>query len=258
METAEIPAIIPEHQHTFATEWTKDETGHWHAATCVHTTEKGGFATHTAGDWIVDTPAQIGVVGSKHKECKVCGYTMQTEIIRPLTDTLVKPSDNGGENQVVVTTPDGFAADVELVVTEIAQENFGAYESIAQTVNGEIGFVYDVTLKSNDVTVQPDGTLTIKLLIPTRLQDKNFKLFHLHGSETTEMEYNVDGRYAVVSTDKLSEFIFVGINPDTNGGNGSNGVWIALIVIMCVIILGEAGFFVYRYVFKKKRTEDKK
>lgn len=187
---------------------------------------------------------------------------MITLAIRPLRDTLVKSDDNGGENQVVVTTPEGFSADIELVVTEIAKENYGAYESIAQTVNGEINLIYDVTLKSGGVTVQPDGTLTIKMLIPTQLQGKNFMLFHLHGSEATQIDYSVDGSYAVVTTDKLSEFIFVGektaINPDTNGGNGSNGVWIELIVIMCVIILGEAGFIVYWYVFKKKRTEGKK
>ena len=36
----------PEHEHTFATEWTTDESGHWYGATCEHTDEKSGYAEH--------------------------------------------------------------------------------------------------------------------------------------------------------------------------------------------------------------------
>ena len=41
---------------------------------------------HTPSDWIVDTEAQIGVEGSKHKECTVCGETLETEAIEALTE----------------------------------------------------------------------------------------------------------------------------------------------------------------------------
>ena len=41
---------------------------------------------HTAGDWIVDEPAQVGVNGSKHKECTVCGDTVETKTIPALKD----------------------------------------------------------------------------------------------------------------------------------------------------------------------------
>ena len=34
------------HDHTFATEWSKDATHHWHAATCEHTEEKSDYAEH--------------------------------------------------------------------------------------------------------------------------------------------------------------------------------------------------------------------
>ena len=37
---------IEVHEHTFATEWTSDETYHWHIATCEHTTEVGGKSEH--------------------------------------------------------------------------------------------------------------------------------------------------------------------------------------------------------------------
>ena len=41
---------------------------------------------HTPSDWIVDTEAQIGVAGSKHKECTICGETLETEVIEALTE----------------------------------------------------------------------------------------------------------------------------------------------------------------------------
>ncbi len=38
------------HTHTFATEWSKDESGHWHAATCGHAEEKEDFTAHNYED----------------------------------------------------------------------------------------------------------------------------------------------------------------------------------------------------------------
>ena len=48
----------PVHTHTFSTEWSMDETHHWHAATCEHTTEVSAKSEHTMSDG----------------ECSICGY----------------------------------------------------------------------------------------------------------------------------------------------------------------------------------------
>lgn len=53
-----------EHKHTYSDDWTKDETGHWHVATCDDLKEgdkdyKSGFAAHVWGD---------------DDECDVCHY----------------------------------------------------------------------------------------------------------------------------------------------------------------------------------------
>jgi hypothetical protein len=42
---------------------------------------------HTEGDWVVDIEAQVGVVGSKHKDCTVCGEEVKVEEIPALEDT---------------------------------------------------------------------------------------------------------------------------------------------------------------------------
>ena len=58
------------HTHTYSTEWSHDETFHWHAATCEHTNEISDKAEHTFVNEI----------------CSVCGYEKEA-------DTPVEPEN---------------------------------------------------------------------------------------------------------------------------------------------------------------------
>ena len=62
------------HTHKFAEEWTSDSSGHWHAATCEHTTEVSGKAEHTFGEYVSNNDATTEADGTKTRECSVCGY----------------------------------------------------------------------------------------------------------------------------------------------------------------------------------------
>ncbi len=87
MTTETIPATgSGEHTHSYGSEWKNDADNHWHECSCG---DKKDTAAHTAGEWIIDTPATATTDGSKHKECTVCGYTMATETI---------PATGGGEH----------------------------------------------------------------------------------------------------------------------------------------------------------------
>ena len=87
MATENIPATGGgEHTHSYGSEWKNDADNHWHECSCG---DKKDTAAHTAGEWIIDTPATATTDGSKHKECTVCGYTMATETI---------PATGGGEH----------------------------------------------------------------------------------------------------------------------------------------------------------------
>ena len=71
--------------HTYGTEWTKDESGHWHDSTCdatapTHDAIKGNFAAHTFDEGVETKPADYGVVGEKKFTCTVCGYSYTQEI----------------------------------------------------------------------------------------------------------------------------------------------------------------------------------
>jgi len=71
--------------HTYGTEWTKDESGHWHDSTCgttapTHDVMKKDFAAHTFDEGVETKPADFGVVGEKKFTCTECGYSYTQEI----------------------------------------------------------------------------------------------------------------------------------------------------------------------------------
>lgn len=77
-----IPAL--EHTHKFDNNvWEKDETNHWHPATCGHTDQKGSPEPHVWNEGEVTKPADYGVVGEKKFTCTKCGYE-KTESIDAL------------------------------------------------------------------------------------------------------------------------------------------------------------------------------
>ena len=68
------------HIHTYSEAWTKDETNHWHAATCGHTTEVSGKAEHSFGDWTTTKEATCAQEGKKTVYCTVCEYEKEETI----------------------------------------------------------------------------------------------------------------------------------------------------------------------------------
>ena len=95
--------IIPEpseHEHVWSEDWSSDAAGHWRecsAEDCPVTdnSQKGGYAEHSYGDWVVDTEAAVGQAGSKHRDCTICEYR-ETESISMLPgDSSGSPSPSG-------------------------------------------------------------------------------------------------------------------------------------------------------------------
>ena len=78
LETATIPATGSTHTHSYGTDWKNDADNHWHECSCG---DKKDTAAHTAGEWIIDTPATAATDGSKHKECTVCKNVLETATI---------------------------------------------------------------------------------------------------------------------------------------------------------------------------------
>lgn len=77
------------HTHTYATTWSSDESGHWHAATCEHTSERKDESAHTYQGGkceICNYEHKAHAFGAYSKTenghsqtCSVCGKTVTAE-----------------------------------------------------------------------------------------------------------------------------------------------------------------------------------
>ena len=80
-----------EHTHSYGSEWKYDPDNHWHECSCG---DKADKAAHDF-KWVVDKEATATQKGSKHEECKVCGYKKSAVEI-PATGTPSEPGKPTG------------------------------------------------------------------------------------------------------------------------------------------------------------------
>ena len=76
-------------RHEWASDWSKDIDNHWKECSRCH--EKKDEAAHDF-KWVVDKEATAMQKGSKHEECKVCGYKKAAVEI-PATNSTTEPTD---------------------------------------------------------------------------------------------------------------------------------------------------------------------
>ena len=89
LETGTIPATgSGEHTHSYGSEWKSDADKHWHECSCG---VKDDVAAHSF-KWVIDKEATATKKGSKHEECKFCGYQRPAVEI-PATGSTTKPTD---------------------------------------------------------------------------------------------------------------------------------------------------------------------
>ena len=77
-----------EHTHSYSSDWKSDSINHWHECSCG---DKDDVAAHSF-KWVVDKEATATKKGSKHEECKFCGYQRPAVEI-PATGSTTKPTD---------------------------------------------------------------------------------------------------------------------------------------------------------------------
>lgn len=77
--------VLDSHEHIFAETWGCDETHHWHAAICEHTTERKDYAPHAWDNGTVTVPPTTETEGTKTFTCLSCKRT-KTEVIPPLNE----------------------------------------------------------------------------------------------------------------------------------------------------------------------------
>ena len=71
-----------DHTHKFSSDWTRNATDHWHAATCEHAEEVSGKTAHTFGDWKTTVEATEETEGKKERSCSVCSYKEEQSLAK--------------------------------------------------------------------------------------------------------------------------------------------------------------------------------
>ena len=147
------------------------------------------------------------------------------------------PGNDTDKPDAIIESDNGLDPNFELVVEEITTK-----ESVNKVIkkNEVIEKAYEVTLKSDGVVVQPDGTLTVKLLLPETLRGKEFRIISSeNGENLQETEYTIEGDYAVFTTDRIAEFSFVSERDDA-----SSLLW--LIILLSILLLLEILLAIYK------------
>ena len=197
-------------------------------------------------------------VGTYTITAKFEGDADNYELIADMTATLTikkvlftfdTNTEDDASEDIIISSSNGIDPNKQLVVQLVESEKTAEKYKELIDKNQKVAVAYDVKLLKDGASVQPDGTLKFKILIPTELIGKNFSIIHIHnGNETSVIDYTVDGDYIVFESDKLSEFVFV--------YDMGSLVW--LIIVLAIIAIFEIAFLLYLYIKNNQIVKNKK
>ncbi len=98
--------------------------------------------------------------------------------------------------------------DTTLEVKEIKEEKAlkTIKESLKEISNKYVS--YDITLKSNGVTIQPNGKVKISIPIPSNFDKTKLSIFRISNDGTrTKYDTKVDGNFAIIETNHFSTYV---------------------------------------------------
>lgn len=132
--------------------------------------------------------------------------------------------DNTSEiADTIIYNDNGFEPDIEFVVTIIPNTNVVLHSSELDSVIK----VYNISLYREGRYFALDNLMTVKLLIPSVLENTGFRIYNRGES----LVYTIDGDYVVFTVDTLGEFIIV--------SESSQGSIVWLVGLLLVLLSAE-------------------
>lgn len=181
----------PPHEHTFATGWTADATGHWHGATCEHTTEKADFAQHNDTDG--------------NGKCDACLYILFT------LDTVTVNAPDG------VTVSENLTAQTgtDLVFTATVSNKYLLFadgaDFVEKTVDGDTAtYKFKVTAinENSEVTLTKEKYVFVDEITSGEGVINESLGNMIYGGQIT-IDFAVPGTYYVYSDNPEVEFNYM-------------------------------------------------
>lgn len=140
--------------------------------------------------------------------CNLNGDKIESYIIVN-KNTIVHLEDNV-TNIKLNSSSDIIPSDTILEVKEI--ENGKAYSIVADALKNvsDKFVVYDITLKSEGVKIQPNGKVEISIPIPSEYDTNKIVVYRVE-DDGTKVKYNakINNNYATIQTDHFSKYVLV-------------------------------------------------
>ncbi len=147
---------------------------------------------------------------------------------------------------VIMTSENGFAPYVQLLTSNIALDSAQTGNSVKEKEVLEA--VFDISLVLDSTPVQPDGQITIKIYLSEKMRAKDLRLVHNHKGTFSDVEFTIEGEYAVFSVDNLSQFLFIRKAP------ADGPVVVIIIVVVIAVILVAAGVVTAILLTRKRKS----
>ena len=161
---------------------------------------------HTAGGWEVTLEPTYEADGLKVKKCYVCGEIVEEEIIPMLLKTTVTDENTGVSMEYDENDYDG---EVEIVVEETFDGT--AFDVVDTLINASQTFIYDITMTVDGEETQPNGSVTIKIPLPSGYDSNRSFVYYVNTETGTveKMPATYENGYMVFETTHFSYYAVI-------------------------------------------------
>lgn len=252
-----------DHIHSYSTEWTKNDTAHWHACNCSAndvtcngdvSTLKDSYALHSYA-----SPTSPGY-------CTVCDYAnfytatiTGSDLITPGT-----PVDVMKGTAITIDTQFTFSAPVSVIIDgfRIGETNYAYGDLVASEDKSNNIITYYITLPAGnadvEVVVRAHSLSNVELIKTNGKVDLNAESANMYATGTIEINLPSAGKYIVYSPSHDSMNFSIDNNKlDKNGISGIFEVTKAgNVTIDCTYFTFAAGEIEATYVVAKIQTSN--
>ena len=161
---------------------------------------------HTAGDWETVLEPTYEADGKMVKKCTVCGEIVEEEVIPMLVRVTVTDENTGISMEF---DDNDYNGEVEIVVEETFDST--ALDVIDTNLDASQSFIYDITMTVDGVVTQPNGTVKVKIPLPSGYDPNRSFVYHVNTETGTveKMPATYENGYMVFETTHFSYYAVV-------------------------------------------------
>lgn len=172
-----------------------------------------------------------GTLNEKYRDITIPnGYTISYEgmeedgylIARRETSTSTITKTDTSTNIKLETTSNVVPENTQLEVKKLTTGN--TYSIVEKAINNEVSkfVLYDITLKSNNTTIQPNGKVKISIPIPNGYDTSKIVVYRIAENGTkTKYDTTINNGYVTFETDHFNNYVVAEETTTTNNGSGT-------------------------------------